>query len=45
MGGPAERLLAQDGVLQATVVPEDGVVYVTVDSARCNEARLHAALG
>lgn len=41
----AERLLAQDGVLQATVVPEDGVVYVTVDSARCNEARLHAALG
>lgn len=43
--GLAERLLAQDGVLQATVVPEDGVVYVTVDSARCNEARLHAALG
>jgi len=41
----AERLLAQDGVLQATVVPEDGVIYVTVDSARCNEARLHAALG
>lgn len=40
----AERLLAQDGVLEATVVPEDGVIYVTVDSARCNEARLHNAL-
>lgn len=38
-------LLAQDGVLEATVVPEDGVVYVTVDDARCNEANLRAVLG
>lgn len=40
----AEWLLAQEGVLEATVVPEDGVIYVTVDSAHCNEARLHNAL-
>lgn len=41
----AQRLLARDGVLEATVVPEDGVVYVTVDRARCDEAALHSALG
>ncbi|MFZ5723503.1 MAG: MFS transporter [Pseudomonadota bacterium] len=41
----AERLLAQEGVLEATVVPEDGVIHVTVDHVRCNESRLHAALG
>lgn len=41
----AEQLLAQEGVLEATVVPEDGVVYVTVDNARCDEARLHAVVG
>lgn len=40
----AARLLSQDGVLEATVVPEDGVIYLTVDGARCDESRLHAAL-
>lgn len=41
----AERLLAQPGVLEATVVPEDGVIHVTVDDVRGNEARLRAVLG
>ncbi len=41
----AARLLAQDGVLEATVVPEDGVIHLTVDNARYDESRLHAVLG
>lgn len=41
----ADRLLALEGVLEATVVPEDGIAYVTADNARFDEARLHAAMG
>lgn len=41
----AERLLAEEGVLEATVVPEEGLVYVTVDGAQYDEARLRAVLG
>lgn len=37
-------LLALPGVLEATVVEEEGVAHVTVDGARVGEQELHAAL-
>lgn len=40
----AKRLLAVEGVLEATVVAEDGIAYVTVTGAHYNEPRLHEAL-
>jgi len=40
----ALALLGVQGVLEATVVREDGVVHVTVDVARCDESLLHARL-
>lgn len=39
----ATQLLAIPGVLEATVVQEEGVVYVAVDGAHCDAPRLHAA--
>lgn len=41
----AERLMATRGVLEAIVVPADGIVYITVDGSRCDEPQLHALVG
>lgn len=38
-------LLGVRGVLEATVVKEDGSIHVIVDGARCDASQLHATLG
>jgi predicted MFS family arabinose efflux permease len=40
----ANALLAVRGVLEATVVREDGVIHVSVDVAHCDVSLLHARL-
>lgn len=41
----AHRLLGVEGVLEATVVPEDGVAYVRIRGARVDRQKLHDAIG
>lgn len=41
----ARQLLAMGGVLEVTLVPEDGIAHVIVDGARCDESHLRTRFG
>ncbi len=41
----SRQLLSMDGVLEATIVAEDGVAHVIVDGVRCDESHLRARFG